>query len=176
MTVRSPKVRICLSGFGLGGRGKGVLVSFMWNIIDTDRWQRQETFKLFHDKNSYIGVPSSVKKKANTTVFGEPRKAAAMCRGRRSPNLATATKKCRPLRRPRQNSKWVAAGIADRNKKVSPTSATATSGNSTKKCKLYHRSRQGWSGVWFNLLLIVFEEQTNVFSFLFYVDFSQLKV
>ena len=92
----------------------------MCNIIDTDRWQRQETFTLFHDKHSYIGVPSSEKKN------GEPRQKAAICRGRGSQNSATATKKCRPLRRPRQISKWGAAGIGDRDKNVSPTSATAT--------------------------------------------------
>ena len=118
------------------GRGTCVLVLFMWNIIDTDRWERQETFTLIHDKHSYIGVPSSHKKKGNTTVFGEPRQATAICRGRRSPNSATATKECCPLRRPRQISKRGAAGIGDRDKKVSPTSATAT-----KKCRRLRRPR-----------------------------------
>ena len=91
-----------------------------------------------------------------------------------SPSSATATNfKMRGgrYRRPRQKS---VAHFGDRYKKVSPTSATATSGIATKKCELYHRSRQGRFGLWFNLLLIVFEEQTNVFSFLFYVHFSHV--
>ena len=36
MTVRSPEVRIFQGGGG-GGRRKGVSLSFMCNIIDTDR-------------------------------------------------------------------------------------------------------------------------------------------
>ena len=36
MIVRSPEVRIFLGGVGEGGRDKGVSLSFMCNIIDTD--------------------------------------------------------------------------------------------------------------------------------------------
>ena len=92
------------------------------------------------------------------------------------PSSATATNfnlRGGRYRRPRQKS---VAHFGDHYKKVSLTSATATSGNATKKCYLYHRSRQGRFGVWFNLLLIVFEEQTNFFCFLFYVDFTHVKV
>ena len=136
-----------------GGEGTCVLVLFMWNIIDTDRWERQETFTLIHDKHSYIGVPSRHKKKANMTVFGEPRQATAICRGqlgnrdkRVLPCSANATnfkvrggryrrlrQKCRPLRRPLQKS---VADFGDRDfgkcdKKVrplSPKSARAVRG------------------------------------------------
>ena len=102
------------------GRDTCVLVLFRWNIIDTDRWQRQETFTLIHDKHSYIGVPSSHKKKANTRVFSELQQAAVICRGRRSPNSVTARNfKLRGgrYRRPRQKNPTLAPRLREMRQK-----------------------------------------------------------
>ena len=66
-------------------------------------------------------------------IAGEPRQQSVAVFGDRDkfkneerPVSATATKMCRRLLRPRQILKWGAAGIGDRDKKVLPTSATAT--------------------------------------------------
>ena len=142
----NPKVRICLIGvWGEGGWGTCVLVLFMWNIIDTDRWQRQETFTLFHDKHSYIGVPSSEKKKRRTAtksgILSRSRFAKLGDRDKKvSPSSATATNfKMRGgrYRRPRQKC---VADFGDRDRFQSegrPVSATAT-----KKCRPLRRPRQ----------------------------------
>ena len=81
---------------------------------------------IFLSVNFFVLIQNIVHFRPVKKKNGEPRQKAAFCRGRGSQNSATATKKCRPLRRPRQISKWGAAGIGDRDKNVSPTSATAT--------------------------------------------------